>query len=207
MLAAKMTPKYRYENCAVVALDDGGVVVGAQIAMQLHCIITFLQTEEITLPREPNAIAGITAGGNFIFNKDYSEGELEEMVSEYRGYLEEERTAKTHQINRTLGKGGAINLDVLRHMNIILVSDGLSNSMKLDLAEEYLKPVEIDSLIVALPIASVDVIDRVHMMADAIYCLSVTDDYFDTNHYYEKRDIPSHAKITKTIENIVLHWK
>lgn len=207
MLGAKMVPKYRYENCAVVALDDGGVMVGAQIAIQLHCIITFLQTQEITLPREPKAIAGITDGGNFVFNKDFSEGEVVEMVDEYRGYLEEERTTKTHEINRMLGKGGLINLDALRHMNVILVSDGLADTMKLDLAEEYLKSIEIDSLIVALPIASVGVIDRVHVMADAIYCLSVTDDFFDANHYYEKHDIPDHEKITKTIENIVLHWK
>ena len=207
MLAAKMVPKYRYENCAVVALDDGGVVVGAQIAMQLHCIITFLQTQEITLPREPNAIAGITDGGNFVFSKNFSEGEVVEMVDEYRGYLEEERTMKTHEVNRMLGKGNLINLDVLRHMNIILVSDGLSNTMKLDLAEEYLKRIEIESLIVALPVASVEVIDRVHVMADGVYCLSVIDDYIDTNHYYEKSDVPDHSKITKTIENIVLHWK
>ncbi len=207
MLAAKMLPKYRYENCAIVALDDGGVVVGAQIAMQLHCILTFLQTKEITLPREPNAIAGITGGGNFVFNKDYSEGEVDEMVGEFRSYLEEERFTKTHEVNQAIGKGELINLKSLKHMNVILVSDGLSNPMKLDLAEEYLKPIEIDSLIVAIPVASVPVIDRVHVMADAVYCLSVIDDYFDTDHYYEKKDIPDHAKITKTIKSIVLNWK
>ncbi|MGH7234544.1 MAG: hypothetical protein ACREF7_03835, partial [Candidatus Saccharimonadales bacterium] len=171
------------------------------------CIITLLQTSEITLPRELNAIAGITDGGRFVFNKDFSEGEVDEMVSEFRNYLEEERTTKTHEINQSLGKGGLINLDVLEHMNVILVSDGLSNSMRLDLAEEYLKPIEIESLIVALPVASVSVIDRVHVMADAVYCLSVTDDYYDTDHYYEKKDVPNHARIAKTIENIVLRWK
>ena len=207
MLAAKMAPKYRYENCAVVALDDGGVVVGAQIAMQLHCIITFLQTQEITLPREPKAIAGITYGGNFVFNKDYSEGEVEEMMGEYRSYLEEERTTKNHDLNQAVGKSELINRDVLRHVNVILVSDGMSNTMKLDLAEEYLKPLEIDSLIVALPVASVEVIDRLHVMSDAIFCLNVTDDYFDTDHYYDKKDIPRHTKITNIIKNIVLHWK
>ena len=31
-LAAKLADQYRYENCAVVALSDGAVLVGEQIA-------------------------------------------------------------------------------------------------------------------------------------------------------------------------------
>ena len=57
MLAAQLAKKYRYENCAVVALDDGGVMVGAQIATQLHCVLTLLMSAEIKLPQEPMAVA------------------------------------------------------------------------------------------------------------------------------------------------------
>ena len=32
LLAARLVEQYRYENCAVVALSDGGVLVGEQIA-------------------------------------------------------------------------------------------------------------------------------------------------------------------------------
>lgn len=60
MLASQLAPKYRYENCAVIALNDGGVMVGAQIASQLHCILMMLLSSEINLPMEPDAIAGIT---------------------------------------------------------------------------------------------------------------------------------------------------
>ena len=207
MLASKMVPKYRYENCAVVALDDGGVMVGAQIAKELHCIITLLMSKDITLPREPKAIAGVTADGKMAYNRDYSQGEIDEMVGEYRTVIEEERIERFHEINELLGSGGLINRKVLQHMNVILVSEGLPNTMRLDLALEYLKPIEIDSLIVALPLASVPVIDRIHVMADDVYCLSVIDDYLDTDHYYEKNDVPDHKKITDTIENIVLHWR
>lgn len=207
MLAAQLLPKYRYENCAVIALDDGGVVVGAQIAIQLHCIITLLATQEINLPREPKAIAGVTADGKMAYNQDYSQGEIDEFVGEYRTLIEAERIEGFHKINRLIGSGGLINRHVLRYMNIILVSDGLSDTMKLDLALEYLKPIEIESLVVALPIASVPVVDRVHVIADGIYCLNVADDYMDTNHYYEKNDLPDHEKILDTIENVVLHWR
>jgi len=207
MLAAKMAPKYRYENCVVVALDDGGVIVGAQIAIQLHCIITILVMQEITLPRELKAIAGITSGGKFSYNNDFTSGELDEFTTEYRGYLEEERVEKFHEINRLLGGGGVISPKMLKHMNVILASDGINSAMKLDLAMEYLKPIELESVVVATPLASVPAIDKIHVMADAVYCLSVVDDYMETDHYYDKNDIPDHKKIMDVLENIVLQWR
>lgn len=206
MLAGMMMPKYRYEDCAVVALDDGGVMVGAQIAIQLHCIITMVVMKEITLPRELKAIAGITSDGKFTYNHDFSDGEIDEFVGEYRGFLEEERLEKYHEVNRLLGTGGLISPKLIKHRNVILVSEGLQSPMELDLAMEFLKPIEIESLIVATPLASVPVIDKIHVMADAVFCLDVIDDPMETNHYYEINDIPDHQKIIDTIKNIVLRW-
>ena len=201
-----MAPKYRYENCAIVALDDGGVIVGAQIATQLHCIITMLITREITLPREPRAIAGITSDGKFAYNNEYSAGELEEFVGEYRGYIEDERVQKFHEINQLISSGGLMKPKMFKHMNVILVSDGIQNGMKLDLALEFLKPIDIESLIVATPIATVPVIDKIHIMFDGVFCLSVIDDFLETDHYYDQNDIPEHSKIIDIIDNIVLKW-
>ena len=52
LLAAQVVDKYRYENCAVVALTEGGVLVGEQIAAQLHCVLMMLVTENIDVPGE-----------------------------------------------------------------------------------------------------------------------------------------------------------
>ncbi|HLB66726.1 MAG TPA: hypothetical protein VJJ78_03995, partial [Candidatus Saccharimonadales bacterium] len=56
---ARGLANYRYENCAVVALSDGGVVIGAQIAASLHCVLTMLLTEPIKVPGEPEAVGVI----------------------------------------------------------------------------------------------------------------------------------------------------
>jgi predicted phosphoribosyltransferase len=52
MLAQQIAPTYRYENCAVVALNDGGVLVGERIASALHCVLTLIISEEIPIPGE-----------------------------------------------------------------------------------------------------------------------------------------------------------
>ena len=208
MLAARLVPKYRYENCAVVALNDGGVMVGAQIASQLHCVLTMLLSSEITIPREPEALAGITAQGDMAYNQaSYSKGEIDEMVGEYYGYLEQEKMTRMHDMNRLLGSGGMINKSLLKGHNVILVADGMKDGFLLDLAAEFLKPIAIEKLIVAVPFASLKAVDRMHIVADDIYCLSVLESYIDTNHYYDKQDVPSRETIIKTLEQMVMQWK
>jgi predicted phosphoribosyltransferase len=207
MLASQLMPRYRYENCAVVALSDGGVMVGAQIAMQLHTVLTMLLTAEINLPQEPVALAGISQDGSFSYNEHYAPGEIEEMVGEYYQYIEQEKLSKMQDMQRLVGEGGLIRKDLLKGRNIILVSDGLKSAFTLDVAIQYLKPVAYEKLIVATPLASIEAVDRMHILADEIYCLSVVADYMDTPHYYDKQDVPAHDTVIETIEKIILNWK
>lgn len=207
MLGAQLAEKYRYENCAVLALSDGGAMVGAQIAIQLHCVLTLLETAEILLPREPQAIAGITGGGTVAYNHNYSDGEIDEMVGENHGLIEQEKLSRMRDLNSLIGAGGTINRDLLKNHNIIVVSDGLKTGFLVDLAVEFLKPIEREKLIVAVPFASLQAVDRMHVLADDLYCLSVVEDYIDTDHYYEKHDVPDHGTVLKTIEHIILQWK
>lgn len=205
-LAATLT-QYRFENCAVIALSDGGVVVGAQIAMALHCVLTMLLTEPIKLPGEPDAIAVINQEGGFTYNNFYSTGQLEELTSEYHQYIEEAKTKKISEMHRLLGAGGIIRKDLLRGHNIIIVSDGFANGFSLDAAAEYLKPVRAERLVVATPLASVPAVDRMHILVDEIHCLNVVENFMDVNHYYQDNAVPNHETIIKTIQQVVLSWK
>lgn len=207
LLAEELTEKYRYENCAVMALGDGGVMVGAQIAAQLHCVLMLLEEAEIMLPREPQAVAGMTPGGAVAYNTSYSEGELADLVGENYGLIEQEKLSQMRQLNELLGTGGVVNKRLLSGHNVIIVSDGLKTAFPVELASEFLKPVDIASLVVAVPFASVAAVDRLHVLADDLHCLSVIPDYIDTDHYYDKQDVPDHETVLKTISHIVMNWK
>lgn len=207
LLAQEIVSKYKGQDCAVVALSDGAVMVAGQIATELHSVLMMMLTDAIQLPHEAAAIAGINQDGSFTYNNFYSPGEIEEFVSEYHGFIEQEKMQKMQEMHRLEGKGGLIRKDFLRGRNVILVSDGLSNGFSLDLAAEFLKPIKIKRLIMATPIASVPAVDRMHILADEIFCLNVVEDYITTDHYYEAQDVPSHDAVVKTIEQIVSHWK
>jgi predicted phosphoribosyltransferase len=207
MLASKLTEKYANQKCAVLALSDGGVMVGVQIAKQLHCPLTLLMSSEIKLPREPQAIAGITAGGTFSYNHAYSDGEIDELVSEFYGLIESEKLSRMHDLNRLIAGKGTVSKSLLKDHNVIVVADGLQTGFEVDLAAQFLKPIAIKNLVVAVPFASVPAVDRMHVLADDLYCLSVIGDYVDTDHYYDTKDVPDHETVLEEIEKLVDKWK
>lgn len=198
--------KYRYENTVVVALSDGAVQVGQQIAAILHTPLALLLSELIDIPGEGATFGTLNQSGRFTYNGMLSAGELEAYYSEFHGYLEDQKREKMGKINQLLGAGGIVDENMLREHNVILVSDGLSSGASLDAAADFLKPLNINRLIIASPVASVEAVDRAHILGDELHFLSVTDNFLDTDHYYDVNDVPSHESTVAALNEIVLNW-
>lgn len=206
-LAAELLDKYRYEDCAVVALNDGAVQVGEMIAMELHCVLTMLLIENIEVPGESITIGGLSQAGTFTYNGMLSAGQIEGFRQEFFGYFEEQKREAMGRINRLLGDGGLIDKDLLRERNIILVSDGFDDAASLDVALDFLKPIKIKKLIVATPTASVAAVDRLHLTADELHILDVKSNFMGVDHYYDSNDIPTHEETVEKINKIILSWR
>jgi putative phosphoribosyl transferase len=207
LIADQLVEKYRYEDCAVIALSDGAVVVAAEIAARLHCPLNLLLTEPIKLQGEYDTLAQIDHMGDLTYNDAYSVGELEEMRAENFNYIEQQKTEKMFEMNRLLGQGGVIDPRLLRRRNIIVVSDGLMSGLSMRAAAEYLKLISIRRLIMVTPFASVQAVDQMHILADEIVCLNVLEDVISIDHYYDDNRLPEHKKIIQIVEDIILNWK
>jgi predicted phosphoribosyltransferase len=96
---------------------------------------------------------------------------------------------------------------VLREHVIIVVADGLKDGQKIDAISEYLKPIKVKRLIIVVPIASVQAVDRMHIVADEIHCLAVTENYFNASHYYDVNEQLTHEQAIYKVKNIVLGWR
>jgi len=207
LLLAPIIEKYRYENCAVVALSDGAVLVGEQIAVGLHAVLMMLLTEDIPVPGEGVSFGAVTQEGAFTFNGMFSTGEIEEYASEFHGYLDDQKREAFHRMNRLLGDGGLIDNDLLRDHVVILVSDGLDNGASIDVAVDFMKPIRVKRLIVASPTASTQAVDRLHILADELHILDVKQNFMGINHYFTDNTIPSHEDTIAKINQIVLNWR
>jgi len=206
-LSRELFEKYRYENVAVVALGDGGVAVGEPVAERLHCVLTMLVSEDVQIPGENQSLGAVSQTGQFTYNSNLAPIEVGEYMTEYHGYFEEQKREAFHKINRLIGDGGVIDADLLRDHTIILVSDGLNDVSILDVVMDFLKPIRIERLVIAAPIASVELVDKVHATADELHILDVKNNYLETDHYYEQNDLPSHEETIAKINQIVLNWR
>ena len=206
-LAEQLADKYRYENCAVVALSDGAVLVGEQIAAALHCVLTLLLIEDIEVPGESLSFRGVSESGGFTYNGMFSAGEIEEYTAEFHGYLDEKKREAFQKINQLLGEGGLIDKSMLLDRTVILVADGLDNGASIDVAMDFLKPVRTQRIVVATPTASIPAVDKLHMSADEIHILDVKENFMGVNHYYTDNTIPSHEETVAKINQIILNWR
>jgi len=199
--------KYKGNKCTLVALSDGAVVIAAQAAAVLECPITMLLTEGINAPGEPESVANINQEGDYGYNSVYTTGQIDEFNMEYRQLFEQTKVEKLSKLHRLLGRMGVIKRDMLKGHTVILIADGLGDNTSLDSAMLYLKSIKYKQLIIATPFASVNTVDRMHLLADEIACLNVIQNFMGVNHYYEDNHIPPHNVIIHTVQEMVENWQ
>lgn len=193
---------HKGDEVVVMALSSGAVVVGQALLECLGGELTLLLSRDITLPGELSVLGTVDQSGGFTYNNMFSAGELEEYIGEFHNYLEAEKMNKMSEINHLLANNGFLDRAALQDKVIIVVSDGAKNGVAYDAAMNYLKPVRMKKLIAVAPLASVQAVDRMHIIADEIHILSVVDNYLDTNHYYEENEVPNADSILKLLNTI-----
>ena len=100
-----------------------------------------------------------------------------------------------------------MDINLLVNRNIILVSDGFDRNVSLEAALDFIKPAKIKKIIFATPVASVDVVNRLHILVDEMHILDVKPNYMGTDHYYDDNQIPSHEATIEKINQNVINWQ
>jgi putative phosphoribosyl transferase len=203
---AKKLEKYRYDDTVVLSLSQGGVLVGAEIARELHSLIALLLTRDILLPDGKTVIGAINETGGFVYNNAFSAGEIEDFTMEYRGHIEQSKMQAVHELHVALGQGGEISPEYFRYRTVIVVTDGAINGTAFDMASDFLKKISTKKIVMVSPIASVEAIDRMHVLADELICLNTTQFVNGINHYYNDNTLPNPNQTVAILNDIILNW-
>ncbi len=198
---------YRSKKAIVVALSESSVVVAREIAKSLHASLVLYMIRDINLPGETTAVAAISSTGAFRYNDTLSPGEVTDISSEFRNFIEQEKFGKLHEMNILLSGAGEIDKNRLRHHYVILVADALSDGFSLSMVYEYLKTVSTKKIVVAVPVVGIDAIDRMHRVADELHVGGVTDNFLSIDHYYDKNDKPDFDEVMSIISELSLEWQ
>ena len=87
LLAQKMSA-LSTENTVVLALSEGAVLVGSEIAKKLHCSLFLLATEDLILPEDPSPLATMSTRG-LTYGSHISPGQLEEIKTDYHAVIDQ----------------------------------------------------------------------------------------------------------------------
>jgi predicted phosphoribosyltransferase len=72
---------------------------------------------------------------------------------------------------------------------------------------DFVKPIRTQRLVVATPLATVEIVDKLHVLADELHILDVKSNFLGVDHYYDINDVPSHEATVAKINQIILNWK
>lgn len=196
----------RFEDTVILAVSEGAVIVGAQIAAQLHSLITLLLSKDIVLPDARTVIGVVNEQGGFAHNDAIPVGTVEELALEYRGHIEHSKSQAMHDMHSVLGSDGLIEKQFFRNKTVIIVSDGARSGVAYDMAKSFLHDVATNQIIMVAPVVSPQAVDRMHISADRIEVLRVTPEYYGADHYYEDNQLPTSKEIYNYLHNIIMHW-
>jgi len=195
---AKILAKKKYNDPLVLAIPRGGVVVAHPVAKALAAELDIIIPRKIGLPFNPEvAIGALSPDGTVVLNDDllnYLNLSKEALKPIIEQELEEiKRRTKTYR-----GKNSP---PAVRGRSLILVDDGIATGLTVLAALRELRKQNPSQLILAVPVAPQDTLERLRPEVDDIVCLLVPDDFQAVGQFYHSFEQISDEKVLRLLGN------
>lgn len=181
-LLARSLEQYKNDpNAIVLALPRGGVVVGFEIARFLRIPLDILVVRKIGAPSNPEfAIGSIDDEGKTILN--------DSVIDYYnisKTYINEtiEKETKEAQRRQRHYRGKRSPID-LKGKTVILVDDGIATGFSMRAAINSVKDRGAKKMIVAVPVAASDIVNKINEEVNEVICLIIPDIFIAVGSFY-----------------------
>jgi predicted phosphoribosyltransferase len=153
----------------VLALPRGGVPVGFEVARLIDVPLDIMLVRKLGTPgQEELAMGAIAGGGVCVLNSDIvsalniGKDDIEDAAATERQELK--RRERSYRGNQPLPK--------IENCHVILVDDGLATGASMLAAVSAVRQRKPASIVVAIPVAPPDTLQRLQQEADAVVCLA-----------------------------------
>lgn len=182
LLAQRLSVYAGRGDVIVLALPRGGVPVGAAIARKLAVLLDIVLVRKLGLPwREEYAMGAIASGGKCILQTEVVStlGIAPEVIDAVaqREMQELQRREKLYRAGRAAPS--------LRERVVILADDGLATGSTMQVALQAVRESMPARLIVAIPVAPSDTVEKLKSDADEIICLNMPAPFYSVGQWYE----------------------
>ena len=185
--------EYRNRSAVVLAIPNGGVLVGLGVALALNADFNIIISRKIPLPLSPEGGFGaVTDDGTTILNEDMvkrfnlSQQQINYQVSQVRAAIRQ-RSLLYH------GKRPPL---VVKGKTVIMVDDGLASGYTVMAAVESIRYRQPKEIIVAVPVASATALPRVEKITNRVVaCVSGFGPEFYVSDFYRYWHDPSDEEV------------
>lgn len=166
----------------VLALPRGGVPVAYEIARALGLSLDVFIVRKLGVPGyEELAMGAIASGGVRVLNED-----VVQRLGVSDQQIEQAATREQQEIERReLEYRGDLPPIDFRGKTIILVDDGLATGATMRAGVEALAEAGVSKIVVAVPVGSVEAVERLEHEADAVVCPLQPEDFSAVGQWYE----------------------
>lgn len=180
-LLALELEKYGSANPIVLAIPRGGVVIGAEVAASLDCLLDLIVPRKLGSPFNPElAIGAVVKDGSTYLNRDTIA-----YIGVSQGYIEEEKKKQVVEIERRLKKyRGDRPEPNIKDETVILTDDGVATGATIRAAIRSIRSQEPEKLVVAVPVGPADTIEELKSEVDEVVCLYAPEVFYAVGGFY-----------------------
>lgn len=181
-LAERLLP-YQKEDCLILALPRGGVMVGYEVAKRLQKPLDILVVRKIGAPgHEELAVGAIGPENVVVWNWDLL-NYLRFHPEDLEGIVQREK----NELNRRLKAfRGERPFPVLQGKTAIIVDDGLATGATARAAIQAIKVLKPGKLVLAVPVGSSATVSELRQEVDALVCLETPTEFSAVSQWYER---------------------
>jgi putative phosphoribosyl transferase len=181
-LARLLHPYANRSDVIVLALPRGGVPVAAEVAAALAAPFDVFLVRKLGVPFHPElAMGAIAEGGVRVLNRDVIDGlqirdsDVERVSADER--LELDRRARAFRGDRELKP--------VEGRIAILIDDGLATGSTMEAAVQAVRQRSPARVIVAVPVAAPETVERMQHIADEVVCVATPDPFQAVGLWYD----------------------
>jgi putative phosphoribosyl transferase len=179
---AEALASYRTERPIILALPRGGVPVGYEIARALAAPLDVWVVRKVGVPFRPElGMGAVSEGGEVYLSRD---------IVDYAGLSEEElaqacerKLREVEERVRIFRGGGPA--PALRDRTVIIVDDGIATGGTTRAAIRAVRAQQPSKVILAVPVASPDVVQALSQEVDRVVCLLTPEDLYAIGMWYD----------------------
>jgi putative phosphoribosyl transferase len=190
----------KYNNTIILAIPRGGVIIGDVMASMLNMKLDIIVSRKIGAPYNPElAIGAVMPDRSFFPNED-----IINMFKIPQWYIAAKIEAEVEEIRRRLvifRGSNQYDIDNLNNKTVILVDDGIATGATILAAAEWLrKKISCKKLVIAVPVASTQIKDKLEVIADKIVILHYPKFFNSVGQFYENFEQVSDDEVKKIMK-------